>query len=145
VSFVYETEAKVDKPTIIHILWDAEQSHYHLIHDVQMFTNDRGYHHKWCGKCKKSIRKEYFDNHACVDIKCKCCKMRFNTDKKLDAHMAPKQWKNCVKYNMVLVSDKCDAAHKCTGKTWRCGQCKNWMDIAHKDDHACGEKQCEAC
>ena len=118
VSFVYETEAKVDKPTIIHIFWDVEQSHYHLIPDIQMFTNDLGYPHKWCGKCKKTIRKEYFDNHACVDIKCKYCKMRFNTDKELDDHMASKQWRNCKRCNMVLVSHECEAAHKCNGTTW---------------------------
>jgi len=110
-----------------------------------MFTQDRAYNHKWCGKCKKSIRKEYFDNHACVDIKCRCCTTRFITDKELEEHMAPKQWRNCKACNMPLVSDECEAAHKCNGKTWRCGQCKKWMDISHKDEHSCGEKHGEAC
>ena len=107
VSFVYETEAKVDEPTIIHIFGHVEQSHYHIIHDIHMFTNDRGYHHKWCGKCKKEIRKGYFDTHDCVDIKCKCCTIRFNTDKDLADHMANKQWINCKKCNMVLVPYEC--------------------------------------
>jgi hypothetical protein len=145
VSFVYETEAKVDEPTIIHIFWDVEQSHYHLIHDVQAFTNDRGYNHKWCGKCKKSILKQHFANHSCVDIKCKCCTLRFSTEKELEEHMAPKQWRNCKACNMPMVSDVCQEAHKCNGKTWRCGSCKKWMDIDHKDSHTCGEKKCEAC
>ena len=51
---------------------------------------------------------------------------------------------NCVKCNMVLVYDEHEAAHKCNGTTLRCGQCKKWMDIAHNDDHSCGEKQFEA-
>ncbi len=47
---------------------------------------------------------------------------------------------------MVLVSDECEAAQKCNGTTWRCFQCKKWMDIAYKDDyHSRDEKQCEAC
>ena len=145
VVFTYETEAKVDEPDKIHIFWDSEQSHYHLIHDVNKFTNDRGYNHKWCDKCHKSVLKAHFANHKCVDVKCKCCTSRFATESQLQEHMAPKQWRSCHKCNMPMVSDECQAAHVCDGKSWRCGGCKKWMLSEQKDAHVCGEKKCEAC
>ena len=71
--------------------WDVEQSHYHFINSIRICTNDHGYHHKWCVKCKKFIPKEYCDSHACVERKCKCCTTRLNTNKELVDHMPPKQ------------------------------------------------------
>jgi hypothetical protein len=112
VAFVYETEANVDEPTSIHIFWDAEQSHYHLINDIQMFTNDRGYHHKWCGKCKKSIRKEFLDNHACVDIKANVAQCGLIPIRSLTIAWLLSNKEIAKNANMVLVSDECETAHK---------------------------------
>ena len=147
VVFTYETEALVENPTKLNIFWDSEQAHYHLIHDVHKFTNDRWYNYKWCAHCHKSILKVNYANHKCVgsNVKCRCCTTRFSCAEDLETHMAPKEWRNCGVCNMPMVSDECEAAHVCDGKSWRCSGCKKWIPAEHKEAHVCGEKHCEAC
>lgn len=34
---------------------------------------------------------------------------------------------------------------KCTGKSWRCRECKIWMAIERKELHECGQTHCKTC
>ena len=149
VEFMYETEARVDNPTLIHIFWDRQQNHYHSINDVNMFTNDRCHNHRWCFQCKKSIDIRWFPTHKCKH-QCKCCRMTFPSKEKLEEHFEPQKWRDCPDCNQPLVSDECQAHHKCDGKSWKCKRCSRpgkpvFVPKERWHEHKCGEMKCQAC
>ena len=146
---LYETEVESEKK--MYLFYDDENEHYHLITCMSSFV-DKDWHYKWCDKCNNKF--EYgiqFNTHKCnIETCCHCkstdlCKNR------------PRQWAQCKCCNRWCFDQQCLEQHQaamktkntplCTGKEWKCQQCKKWVDKERyfSNQHICGEYQCSNC
>jgi len=149
---LYSTEVEGPK---IYIYWDFVNQHYHLINNINSFSNKDG-NYRWCEKCDKRHTIKNFDIHKCNEIKCACCYTSFITTDKREEHFQSKKWIKCGQCNMPCPSVECLKAHQtatkgiknpklfCDGSKWRC-ECKKWLDKDRLAEHKCGEKFCKNC
>ena len=146
---LYETE--VESENKIYIFYDDENEHYHLITCMSSFV-DKTWHYKWCDKCNNKF--EYgvqFNTHKCTTKTCCHCKSSDLCENR------PRQWAQCKCCNRWCFDQQCLEQHQaamktkntplCTGKEWKCQQCKTWVDKERffSNQHICGEYQCSNC
>jgi len=138
----------------IYIYHDSKINHYHFINDINSATNDSKRHNKWCHHCRKSVRRENFDKHTCVETKCGCCAKVFETlalkNKHFNDAKNMKSWKQCEICNLWCAGSDCLDDHMAKHKNGesdvkKCNDCKKWVKSDHFEEHSCGEKFCQNC
>ena len=151
-----DTNEKGKRKDTIYIYWDFVNDHYHLINNINSFTNKDG-NYRWCELCDKRHPIKNFDMHKCKTIKCPCCYTSFLTTDKREEHFKKPKWVQCETCNLPCPSLECLKAHKaatkgirnptpvCDGTRWRCSHCKKWMDKERAQEHKCCEKYCKNC
>jgi len=150
-NIIYNTEpAETGKK--IYIYYDSKNEHYHYINNINLFT-DNCNNYKWCFDCNKSVKKNFFTNHKCVEFKCMCCKVLYADKEQLDNHYESNEWVTCGDCNQRCPGIDCltihnslkQGTHKACEGRWKCDDCNKWMDKDHLSNHICGEQFCLNC
>lgn len=143
---------------IVYIYLDISINHYHLITNINKFTSKSNSHtYKFCIHCLVPYDSRFFNGHKCKSNKCRCCQ-EFNVTHTKD--WANREDSKCDHCNLECANVECLELHiknvhsykqdatkfkKCN--TWKCGQCKSWVDKERfdNDEHKCGEIKCLNC
>lgn len=151
---MYATETEFTEQ--VYIYYDTAINHYHFIQDINSASNDSKCNNKWCKYCRKSIRRENFNNHKCKETVCGCCSTNFCSVIEKDKHFSDakknKTWIQCDDCNLWCPNDECLDKHQINKHSTfsdkqkkKCNECNKWVEWKHFDEHKCGEKFCRNC
>jgi hypothetical protein len=154
---LYKTEVNSDEK--VHLYYDFDNEHYHLITNMNTFTRTVGCQRTtmWCDKCDRRIKWTDFRGHKCKSTMCKSCKCEFTSEEELlKDHIVPARNCNflrCPECNMGCHGPECLHNHiknVCPNQTenknkhrWKCNGCQKWH--GKYDWHKCWEVECKNC
>jgi len=123
-TLIYETETEC--ATKYYLLLDQQNQHFMACTDITKLSTEK----KWCGLCKKLIKRQNFKTHQCTDNDCWACHKVFATPSEREAHFNTDEWSECDKCGRNMPSH-CIEGHICTGSYKKCGVCgENFFDKA---------------
>ena len=157
-TWVYKTPDDIAQSikNCVHICWDSENSHYHLITNIQAFLSNGDSNYRYCEPCMKMVKKTDWITHYCVALQCCRCRTRFKTQEELDLHKSVHEQVKCEHCNNCFHNQECYDKHisnKICELKQRCEKCnenikpEKFQKLTPERiaEHQCGEKWCDPC